>query len=339
MSTDEPPPSRRARPGLYLIVAGLAFAAVLIAGWRTHQHHLAATSASAAQVLKVGNQVGGTRALMEAAGVLGGVPYKIEWSLFPAASPLLEALGAGAIDTGGVGDAPFAFAYASGAKIRAVSAYQYSGAPKAAAILVPVNSPLKTVQDLKGRKIATVRGSAGQDLVLRVLERAGLQPSDVKFIYLSNGDAKAALATGAVDAWSTWASYVGIGLLHDHDRAIADATGLTSGNGFQVATDSAIANKRAILNDFLRRLALAYAWARQHPDAHAVALAKETGIPLDVARLTAQAVYQPIPIDAALSADERRLFDRYKRAGLIDHIPDVSGAYDPSFNGAIPPPH
>jgi sulfonate transport system substrate-binding protein len=337
MGQDEPTPSQRGRPGLYLILAAFSLLVVLIAGWLTHQHRTSSASGSARQVLKVGNQVGGTRALMEAAGVLKGVPYKIEWSLFPAASPLLEALGAGAIDTGGVGDAPFAFAYASGSNIKAVQAYQYSGAPKASAILVPINSPLKTIADLRGRKIATVRGSAGQDLVLRVLERAGLQPSEVKFIYLTNGDAKAALASGSIDAWSTWASYVGIGLLHDHDRAIADATGLKPGVGFQVATDSAIANKRAELNDFLHRLTLAYAWARQNPDAHAVVLAKETGIPLDVARFTAQAIYEPIPIDAALSADERQLFERYKRAGLIDRIPALNGAYDPSFNGAIRP--
>jgi len=106
-------------------------------------------------VLKVGNQVGGTRAVMEAAGVLKDTPYRIEWSLFPAASPLLEALGAGAVDTGGVGDAPFAFAYASGAKIRAVQAFRYVGDTRAAAILVPANSPLNpAIEDYAAMRLA-----------------------------------------------------------------------------------------------------------------------------------------------------------------------------------------
>ena len=315
------------RVAVYAAVAalvGLAAAGVI----GPHRHAAPADQL----VLKVGNQVGGTRAVMEAAGVLKDTPYRIEWSLFPAASPLLEALGAGAVDTGGVGDAPFAFAYASGAKIRAVQAFRYVGDTRAAAILVPANSPLRTLADLKGRKLATVRGSAGQDLVLRLLERAGLKASDVKFIYLSNGDAKAALASGQIDAWSTWASYVGIALLHDHDRALADATGFPPGLGFQVATDSAIANKRAILADFLHRLVLAYAWAEQHPDAHAAVLARETGLPVDVARFTVRPVYKPEPIGPNVAAEERELFERYRRAGLISQIPDLDGAFDASFN-------
>jgi sulfonate transport system substrate-binding protein len=315
---------------LALVAALVAASAAYVALKRTH-----GAAPASAQVLKVGNQLGGTRAVMEAAGVLKGVPYKIEWSLFPAASPLLEALGAGAVDTGGVGDAPFAFAYASGAHIKAVQAYRYTGNDKAAAILVPADSPLKTVQDLRGRKLATVRGSAGQDFVLRVLERAGMRPDEVNFIYLANGDAKAALSAGSIDAWSTWASYVGIALLHDHDRALADAAGLQTGLGFQVATDSAIADKSAILRDFLHRLSLAYIWARQHPEAHAAALAKETGIPLDVAQFTVKSIYEPVLIGPNVGAEERALFERYKRAGVIAQVPDITGAFTPAFNDAV----
>lgn len=293
--------------------------------------------AEALQVLKVGNQLGGIRSVMEASGVLKDVPYKIEWSLFPAAAPLLEALSAGAVDTGGVGDAPFAFAYASGAKIKAVQAYTYVGAGRTSAILVPAGSPLKTARDLKGRKIATVRGSAGQDLALRILEREGLSAKDVTFVFLSNGDAKAALATGAVDAWSTWGSYVGVAVLHQGDRAIADATGLKRGYGFQVATDSAIAAKREILADFLHRLDLAYLWAQRNPEAHAAALARETGIPLDVARFTTEPVYKTVRIGPQLAADERETFERYRRSGVIAQIPDLTHAFDPSFGDADRP--
>jgi sulfonate transport system substrate-binding protein len=324
-----------ARAAVYAIVAAVVVLAGIGAAQRLSSHRHA--PAASEPVLKVGNQLGGTRALMEAAGVLKDAPYKIEWSLFPAASPLLEALAAGAVDTGGVGDAPFAFAYASGARIKAVQAYRYVGNDQASAILVPANSPLKSAQDLKGRRIATVRGSAGQDLVFRVLDRAGLKASDVRFTYLSNGDAKAALASGQVDAWSTWTSYVGIALLHDHDRSLVDATGLKPGLGFQVASDSAITNKRAQLDDFLHRLALAYDWAKQHPDAHAAVLAKETGLPADVARFTVRATYQPAPIGPDLAAEERELFERYRRAGLIAQVPDLSGAFDASFSAAIHP--
>jgi sulfonate transport system substrate-binding protein len=265
---------------------------------------------------------------MEAAGVLKGTPYRIDWSLFVAASPLLEALGARAIDIGGVGDAPFAFAYASGSDIKAVQAYRYDSAGHASAILVLAGSPIRTVQGLKGHTIATVRGSASHDLVLRVLEHNGLRPTDVKFVFLANGDAKAALARGDVDAWSSWSSYAGIALLHDHDRAIADATGLTQGFGFQAATNTAIATKHRLIDDFLHRLNLAYRWAETHPRARALSLAKETGVPLDVAAFVAQAVYQPVPISARTAVDERQTLERYQRAGVIQKVPDLTNAFD-----------
>ena len=83
---------------------------------------LACSSARAEEVLRVGDQKGNSQAVMEAAGVLKDVPYKIEWKEFPAAAPLLEALGAGAIETGVVGDAPFTFAAAANVSVKAIGA-------------------------------------------------------------------------------------------------------------------------------------------------------------------------------------------------------------------------
>ena len=329
-------PLRRANIIFWTTLVGAVAVLVLALGYWSHRRS-ASPGPGSDQVLRVGNQLGSAHALMEAAGALKDTPYRIEWSLFPAASPLLEALNARAIDIGGVGDAPFAFAYAGGAPIKAVQVYRYDNAGRAAAILVPAGSPIRTVQDLKGHSIATVRGSAGQDLVLRVLERNGLQPSDVRFVFLNNGDAKAALARGDVDAWSTWSSYVGIALLHDHNRAVADATGLKQGFGFQAATDNAIAGKHALIEDFLHRLNLAYRWAQTHPEAHAAMLAKETGIPLDVARFVGQAVYRPVPITAQMAIDEHETLERYQRAGVIKQTPDLTNAFDPSFNDAAQP--
>lgn len=286
-------------------------------------------------VLKIGDQRGGAQALMRAAGELDGVPYRIEWAQFPAASPLLEALGAGAIDVGGVGAPPFAFAYAGGAKIKAVFAYrpQGPGVGRASAIVVPKDSPVRSVAQLKGRKLATVRGSAGQDLALRLIEQAGLAPSDVRWTYLDNGGAKAALESGAIDAWSTWGSYVGIAVMENGDRVLGDASGLPAQAGFFAASDSAIHGKRAILADFLARLNRARRWAAAHPDAFARTLAQETGLPIKVARFSIAAyVGTAEPINDALVREQAEIFARYRRAGIIPALPDIRGAYDPSFN-------
>ncbi|SDA36858.1 ABC transporter substrate-binding protein [Sphingomonas sp. NFR15] len=308
----------------------IALAAIL---WPPRPHGAAPADAL---VLKVGDQKGNAQALLQAAGELNHVPYRIEFALFPAASPLLQALGANAIDIGGVGGAPFAFAYASGQPIKAVYAYQVDAekAGSASAIIVRAGSPLRGIADLKGRKIATVRGSAGQDLALRLIERAGLSAKDVQWVYLDNGQAKAALASGVIDAWSTWGSYVGIATLEDHDRVLADGRGITPGTGFYAASDTAITGKRAQIADFLTRLERARRWTHSHQRDYAEALAKDTGISVPVALVALEAnLGHGVPITPALVAEQRAIFERYRAAGIIPSVPEVSGGYDASFAG------
>lgn len=286
--------------------------------------------------LIVGDQRGGAHALLTAAGELRDVPYHIEWAIFPAASPLLEALGAGAIDIGGIGGAPFAFAYASGSPIKAVHAYRPLGGSRASAIIVRKNAPLRTLADLRGKKVATIRGSAGQDLVLRLLDRAGLRASDVQWVYLTNGEAKAALNAGSIDAWSTWGSYVGIAVIEDGDRVLADATAFPGSVGFYAANDSAIAKKRPLLADYIQRLTRARAWAREHPRDYAAVLARETGIPFKVALFSIQSYLgSAIPIDERVIDEQVQIFVRYHRAGIIPNVPQVRTGYDSSFNDAV----
>ena len=119
---------------------------------------------------------------------------------------MLEALGAGAIDTGLVGDAPFTFAAASGAPVKAIAAIRQTR--EGLAILVPEKSPIKSFDDLRGKKIATGRGSIGHQLILAALEAKGWTTSDVQIVFLAPSDAKVAYTQGSVDAWSTWEPYV-----------------------------------------------------------------------------------------------------------------------------------
>jgi len=318
----------------YLIV----LLVVAVAGLLLWHDNRSGPASAAAETLVIGDQKGGVQALLQAAGELDDVPYVIKFALFPAASPLLEALDAGAIDIGGIGAAPFAFAYASGAHIRAITAYKPNSenAGRASAIVVPGKSPLNSVADLKGKRLATIKGSAGQDLALRLLDRAGLKASDVQWVYLANGESKAALSTGSIDAWSTWGSYVGIAVIENGDRILADARGLPTSAGFFAANVKAIDGKAPLLADFVVRLARARNWARDHPDDYARVLAKETGIPLDVARFSISAnLGASVPIDAALIAEQHDIFARYKAAGIIPDVPDIHGAYDSRFNKAL----
>lgn len=163
------------------------------------------TSAVAQVTLRVGDQKGNSQAVMAAAGVLKDVPYKIEWKEFAAAAPLLEALGASAIDTGLVGDAPFTFAAASNVPVKAIAAIRQT--QEGLAILVPETSAIKSFDDLRGKTIATGRGSIGHQLVLAALESKGWTANDVKLVFLAPSDAKVAYTQGSVDAWATWEPY------------------------------------------------------------------------------------------------------------------------------------
>lgn len=324
----------RRTPLILAILGVLLLGGVLAAGLI----HRSPAKSDSRPVLKVASQKGGSKALVLASGVLEGAPYDVEWSEFPSAAALLEALSSHAVDVGAVGDAPFMFAYASGATIKVVQTSRASGGGTSTAVLVRKDSPLTSAAQLRGKRIATGRGSIGHYLLLRVLEREGLKPTDVKIVFLNPGDAKAAFSTGAVDAWVTWGAYVGLARLHDEARVLADGEGLLSGLNFQAASEKAIAEKSPQLTDFLRRLALAQQWAGDHQPAYAATLAKETGLPLDVAAYTvAQYRNLAVPIDDGVIAEERRTIDHFSRAGALTFNRDLAGAFDARFNAALKP--
>jgi sulfonate transport system substrate-binding protein len=294
-----------------------------------------ATQITGAQTtLRVGDQKGNSQAVMEAAGVLKDVPYRIEWKEFVAAAPLLEALGAGAIDTGLVGDAPFTFAAAANVPVKAITAIRQSR--EGLAILVPPNSPIKSFDDLRGRKIATGRGSIGHQLILAALEAKGWTTNDVQLIFLAPSDAKLAYSQGSVDAWSTWEPYVSQEEVLFKSRVVITGDGLTPGLSFMVATPDAIRDKREALSDFVKRLTAARAWSQDHVDGYAETWGKLMNIPASVAvNWLSRAKITMAPIDDAVVTDEQKTIELYLRAGLIKQKLDAGAIVDRSFSGAI----
>lgn len=297
---------------------------------------LAGPTARAEEVLRVGDQRGNARALMEAAGVLDGLPYRLEWSEFPAAAPLLEALNAGAIDAGGVGDAPFTFAAAAGVPVKAFLAFR--NRQDGLAILVRPEAPIHSVQDLKDKRIATNRGSIGHQVVLAALEEAGLAADSVRFHFLLPADAKLALASGSVDAWATWEPYTSAAELAGLVRVIRDGNGITPGLSYAVASDAALRTKRVLLADYAARLAQARTWALKDPAPYAKVWSRLIGLPEAVPlRWFGRAQYRTVPIDEAVTADAQRLIDLYVRAGLIPktRAPRAEAILDPGFSEAL----
>ncbi len=289
---------------------------------------------AAEMVLRAGDQRGNNRAVMEAAGVLADVQYRIAWSEFAAAAPLIEAMNAGAIDAGIVGDAPFTFGFASGVPMRAIAARRSS--QQGTAIVVRGDSPARRFDDLKGRKIATGRGSVGHYLVLAAAKRAGWPDGALKLTFLQPADAKAALASGAIDAWSTWEPYTSQVEVIDGGRQILNGVGLTPGLGYQIASPDAIAAKRTQLEDFITRLTVARRWANTHPDQYAEIWAKLVGFPVAVPRnWFGRTTEEVVPTDDRVTRDEQQVVDLYAAAGLLQKRFDAVSAFDSSFNAAI----
>ena len=282
----------------------------------------------------MGDQRGNVQAVMQAASVLSDLPYELTWSEFAAAAPLIEALNAGAVDGGIVGDAPFTFGFAAGVKMKAIAPLRAS--MEGTAILVKSDSPAHALSDLAGKRVATGRGSVGHFLVLMALRRAGLDASAVQLTFLQPADAKAALLSGSVDAWATWEPYTSQLELLNHGRQVVNGVGLTPGLSYQVASDAAIAGKRAMLEDFVARMAKARVWASQHPEEYAVFWAKLMNFPEAVPRQwfsrTRQAI---IPADEAVFRDEQLVIDVYAGAGMLARKFEASSAYDTRFNAAI----
>jgi sulfonate transport system substrate-binding protein len=289
---------------------------------------------SAQTVLRVGDQKGNAQAVMEAAGVLKDAPYKVEWKEFVAAAPLLEAASAGAIEIGLVGDAPFTFAAAANVPVKAIAAIRQS--PQGLAILVPETSPIKSFDELRGKKIATGRGSIGHQLILAALEAKGWTPDDVHIVFLAPSDAKVAYSQGSVDAWSTWEPYVSQEEILFHSRRIITGDGITPGISFQIATLAAIKDKRAEVEDFVRRHTAARVWALEHPETYAEVWGKLMNIPPAVAlSWMKRANIRVTAIDDDVIRGEQTTIDLYFRNKLISRQLAASEIVDRSFAQAI----
>ncbi|QHF45388.1 ABC transporter substrate-binding protein [Pseudomonas sp. S35] len=298
-----------------------------------------ATTAHAAdlQPLRVANQKSTIKALLEACGETKNVPYTIQWSEFPSASPLGEALNAGAVDIGALGDAPYVFALGAGAALKVVSIIHAEGR-NTTALLVPKDSPIKTAADLKGKKIVTGRGSIGHYLAIKALATAGLTSQDVQFIFLLPAESRLVLDNGTADAWATWDPYTTVVTSQSQARIIASGNTLLSNHLYLAATSQAIADKRPQLDDFVARVDRAYAWANTHPDEYAAAQTKITGLPLAVHVAVAKQTHlSPVLIDDSVISGLQATADTYQKEGLLTKHIDVSQGFDKSFNAKRAP--
>jgi sulfonate transport system substrate-binding protein len=226
------------------------------------------------------------------------------------------------------------FAYGAGAPLKVVSIVHMEGR-FTTAVLVPKDSPVKTLADLKGKRIVTGRGSIGHFLAIKALRSAGLQTSDVKFVYLLPSESRLLLDNGDADAWATWDPYTTIAITQSQARVIASGNELLTNNLYFAATSKAIETKRVQLDDFVARVERAYNWANTHPEQYAAAQAQVTGLPVDVHVAIDKATHmQRVDIDDTIIKGLQETADIYQQEGIVTKKIDVSQGFDKSFNAS-----
>ncbi|OHV35035.1 ABC transporter substrate-binding protein [Pseudofrankia sp. EUN1h] len=301
----------------------------------------AATSAAAVDLskvtLKVGDQKAGIQAALEAAGELKDVPYKIEWSQFTSGPPLLEALTAKAIDLGGVGDTPPIFTAAAGFKISLVAAYQQD--VTGAAIVVQKDSPIKTLADLKGKKVAVAKGSSAHYHLLTALAKAGLTFDDIQPAYLQPPDALAAFGSGSVDAWAIWDPYTAVAQQLNGAKILVDGSGgLSTGLAFEVSRPDVIADpgKAAAIRDLLIRVGKARQWALAHADTWAQAWGTAAGVPIEISKVFVdRTATKAVVIDDALVGRLQKVADTFADAKIIPVKVKIADLATDQFNDTV----
>ncbi|NGO81760.1 ABC transporter substrate-binding protein [Streptomyces sp. YC504] len=329
--------TRRILPALLLPLALLATAC---GGSSSADTGGDGTDGKGSLTLNVGDQKGGSEAVLRAAGELDDLDYKIKWSTFTSGPPLLEAVNAKAVDIGAVGNTPPVFAAGAGSKITVVAATH--GSPAGEAILVPEDSPLERPEQLEGKSVAVAQGSSAHFQLISALKKAGLTLEDIKVSYLQPADALAAFNGGKVDAWAVWDPYTSQVLTAKQGKVLTDGEGVVNGLSFQVASPSALKDKKksAAIEDYLARLRRAQDWVFAHPEEWAKVWAKDTGLPYEAALAAVQrsnGTRVPVAVDKAAIASEQQIVDTFADLKLIPRKVTFADFVDPRFNGDLPP--
>ncbi|TWI49950.1 sulfonate transport system substrate-binding protein [Pseudoduganella flava] len=272
------------------------------------------------KVVRIGYQKYGTLTLLKGRGTLDkrlaqqGVT--VQWTEFPAGPQLLEGLNVGSIDFGTVGEAPPIFAQAAGAQLVYVGNEPPS--PHSEAIVVPRDSKLKTVADLKGKRIALNKGSNVHYLLLRALEQAGVPYQDVRTVFLPPADARAAFERGAVDAWVIWDPFFAAAQKQLGARVLADGRGLVANHQFYLAARNWARQNAALNQVILDEIARVDEWGRHNPKKVAAILAAQTGLDVAIVELAASRYsYGVKPVTDDVLRAQQRIADAFAGLKLI----------------------
>jgi sulfonate transport system substrate-binding protein len=239
----------------------------------------------------------------------------VKWVEFSSGPPMMEAMNVGSIDYGAVGDSPPVFAQAAGAAIVYAAGQSITNGQ---GILVPQNSAIRSIADLKGKRVGFTKGSSAHNIVVQTLEKAGLTYADITPVYLTPPDAGPAFANGSIDAWSIWDPYFAIGETRQNGRVLVNACEITRSNSFYIANRDFARNHGPVLQQIIDVTTSTAKWAEAHRDEVAKSLSAITGLPLDIQTVAAnRSSFAVGPITEDVIATQQGVADRFFKLGLI----------------------
>ena len=256
---------------------------------------------------------------------LQALGIEVKWSEFTAGPQLLEGLNVGAIDFGYVGEAPPVFALAAGADFVYLAYEQPS--PEAEGILVPKDSPIKSIAELKGKRIAFNKGSDVHWLVVSALKKAGLQYSDIEPVYLAPADARAAFERGAIDAWAIWDPFNAATQKQIGARQLISAQGYVSRHQFFLGSRPYAAKNQDVLKIVLEEVSKQGQWIRDYTKQAAAQLSPIQGMPPEIIETSLKHyVHVYKPIDEKVLDDQQKVADTFFELKLIPNKINVRNA-------------
>jgi sulfonate transport system substrate-binding protein len=276
--------------------------------------------AAGKQEVRIGYQKYGTLTLLKGRGTLeqrlASKNITVKWTEFPAGPQLLEGLNVGSVDFGTVGEAPPIFAQAAGANLVYVGNEPPS--PSSEAIVVPKDSKLRSLAELKGKKIALNKGSNVHYLLVKALEKAGVAYKDVQVVYLPPADARAAFERGSVDAWVIWDPFLAAAEKQIGARVLADGKGLVANYQFYLAARPYAEKNQEVVRIVLEEIAKVDEWGAANPKEVASILSQQTGLETEVVALAASRyAYGVKPITATVLEQQQKVADAFANLKLI----------------------
>lgn len=302
---------------------------------------LGAVTQATADTLRIGYQKYGTLTLLRASGALDqrlaeqGV--KITWTEFPAGPQLLEGLNIGAVDFGTTGETPPVFAQAAGADLLYVA--HEPPAPTGEAILLPKDSPIQSMAELKGKKVALNKGSNVHYLLVRALEDAGLSITDITPIYLPPADARAAFERGSVDAWVIWDPFQAAAEQQIDARTLIDGSGLVSNHQFYLSTGSYAEANPEVIQILIEEIDAIGQWTLSNIDEATALMAPIIGLSADITRTAIQRQsYGTRLVSQDVAKAQQDIADTFYALKLIPKKLDISAViWTPALETAKAP--